>query len=313
MRDTTVTLHRLDHMGLLHFTGTDAQAFLHGQLSCDVANLGDWRGTRGSYCTPRGRVLASFLLWRAGADYFMQLPLALAAPIQKQLSMFILRATVKVTNTSEQHTLFGLAGDEASSVMKRVFGEAPGTAQEVKESDGATLIRLAPDRFEIVSTAESATRVQEALKPHAGEGDSAHWERLEIHAGIPWITPQTQGEFVPQMVNLDLIGGVSFSKGCYPGQEIVARMHYRGQLKQRMFLAHVASDDEVRSGDKLYSAEADEQSVGMVVNAAPSAKGGYDALAVVYASSVEKGDVRWKTLDGPRLEWVPLPYAAGRA
>jgi len=305
----SVALHRLGRMGLIQFSGADAETFLHGQLTCDVAGLADGWSSYGAYCTAQGRVLANFLLWRVGSEYWMQLPRALAAPIHKRLSMYILRAKVKANDASERHTVLGITGDDASSVMAGVFGDAPGTLHEVRQSADATLIRLAPDRFEIVAPAESTTRICEALKAHARETDAAHWDRLEIRAGIPWITPPTQEQFVPQMVNLDLIGAVSLSKGCYPGQEIVARTHYRGQLKQRMFLARLAVDDGVHAGDRLYSAELGDQSSGMIVNAVRSPEGGHDVLAVVYLSSTEKGDVHWKALDGPRLEFGPLPYA----
>lgn len=309
MNDSAVMLHRLDAMGLIQFSGSEAAPFLHGQLTCDVTSLADGRSTYGAYCTPQGRVLANFLLWRAADDYWMQLPRALAGAIQKRLSMYVLRAKVKASDMSDRHAVWGIAGDGASSVLARVFGKAPRTLHEVECSADTTLLRLAPDRFEIVASAEAAARVHEALKSHAPEAEAAHWEDLEIRSGIPWITPSTQEQFVPQMVNLDLMGGVSFSKGCYPGQEIVARTHYRGQLKQRMYLAHLAVEDTVRVGDRLFSAEFGDQSSGMIVNVARSPENGYDVLAVMYLSSAEKGDVRWKALDGPRLEIKQLPYA----
>ncbi len=153
-----------------------------------------------------------------------------------------------------------------------------------------------------------AARIHEALRQHAEEAGPGMWEWLDIRAGIPWITPATQEAFVPQMVNLDLIGGVSFSKGCYPGQEIVARAHYRGQVKQRTCLVHIETESAPEPGDKLYSADMGEQSSGTIVNAAPSPGGGHDALAAIQTSSVEAGDVRWKTPGGARLGFLPLPY-----
>jgi folate-binding protein YgfZ len=131
---------------------------------------------------------------------------------------------------------------------------------------------------------------------------------LEIRAGIPVVTPTTQEAFVPQMVNLDLIGGVSFEKGCYPGQEIVARMHYRGTLKQRMYLAHVAGTDSPQAGDKLYSPAFGAQASGTIVNAARSPEGGHDLLASIQIASAAKGEVHLKSPDGPALQLLPLPY-----
>ena len=303
-----VTLYPLDGMGLLRFAGEDAQSFLQAQLSCDVSVAAGGGSTYGSYCTPQGRMLATFLLWRAESHYFMQLPLSLCAAIRKRLSMYILRARVKAEDASGEYARFGVAGDGAAGAINTVFGGVPAAAHDIVNTSEASVIRLAPDRFEIVSPA-AAGPVQEALRGHAREGTAADWDLLEIRAGVPWITPPTQGEFVPQMVNLDLIGGVSFAKGCYPGQEIVARAHYRGQVKQRMYLTHIATDETVQAGDRLYSADMGGQSTGMIVNAACASPGGCDALAVIQLRSVESAEVRLKSLDGPVLELLPLPYA----
>ena len=202
-----ITLHRLDRTGLIVFAGEEAQSFLQGQLSCDVGALTPNTSTYGSYCTPKGRVLASFLLWRSGQDFFMQLPASLQESIQKRLSMFILRAKVKPADASEAFTCFGVAGNEAAGAIKTVFGDAPTAPLEVKPVHDATLIRLAADRFEIVVPSQKAALVHDALKQHAEEAGPEMWEWLDIRAGIPWITPATQEAYVPQMANLDLIGG----------------------------------------------------------------------------------------------------------
>ena len=135
------------------------------------------------------------------------------------------------------------------------------------------------------------------------------WSTLDIEAGIPVITRETQEEYVPQMVNLDLIGGVSYSKGCYPGQEIVARTHYLGRLKQRMYRVRLA-DENPRTGDPLYSAEfGRDQSSGTILNAAPTSRGAHEALAVIQKSSAATATLHWKALDGPAIEILSLPYA----
>ena len=152
-------------------------------------------------------------------------------------------------------------------------------------------------------------QILESLASEARNADPEWWDWLEIRAGVPVILPETQQEFVPQMVNLDLIGGVSFDKGCYPGQEIVSRMHYRGTLKQRMHLASIATEDRPQPGDKVYSPEFGQQACGAIVNAARSPEGGCDVLAVIQISSVERGDVRWNSLGGPPLKLSPLPYS----
>ena len=298
----------LTQYNLLRFSGDDAQPFLHNQLTCDVAALARDRGTYGAYCTPKGRMLASFLLWRSEQDYFMQLPASLREPIQKQLSRFILRSKVKVADVTSENALIGVGGKDAEPLVQRAAGAAPGSACEIARAGAAAVIRLPGDRFQIVVPRGDASRVLEVLAAGATAVSTASWERLDIRAGIPTVLPATQEAFVPQMVNLDLIGGVSFDKGCYPGQEIVARMHFRGTLKQRMYLARIPGTGQPQPGDKVYSVGFGEQACGTIVNAAPSPEGGFDALAVIQIAGAEKGAVHWQSLQGPALELSPLPY-----
>ena len=299
-------LCNLPDVGLIRFWGDDAQTFLHNQLTCDVAALAPGRSTYGAYCTPKGRVLATCLLWRTPDAFFMQLPAALREPIQKTLSRFILRAKVKIEDVADEWVLLGASGSDAVALAQRATGQAPTEIHQVSLASGMMVIRLPGDRCEILARWDKAAAIVEPGWQNAGP---EYWEWLDIRAGVPVITPATQEEFVPQMVNLDLIGGVSFEKGCYPGQEIVARMHFRGTLKQRMVLAHFQSDEKPAPGDKLYSADFGDQACGAVVNAAPSPDGSHDVLASIQISATEKGDVRWKAPEGPALKLLPLPYS----
>jgi len=286
----------LSHFGLIRFFGAESQSFLHNQLTCDVAALESGKSTYGSYCNPKGRVLATFLLWRTGDEFFMQLPSSLREPIQKQISKYILRAKVKAADASPEWVLMGVAGQGAAALAQRVAG-------------GETVIRLPGERYEIAVTRGKDQAILAALASETEKVSPEHWDWLDIRAGVPVILPATQEAFVPQMLNLDLIGGVSLTKGCYPGQEIVARMHYRGTLKQRMYLANVAGSDSPQPGDKLYSPDFGEQACGTIVNAARSPEGGSDVLAVIQIASAEKGNVHWKSPSGPMLKLMQLPYS----
>lgn len=298
----------LAQSGLIRFSGVEAQAFLHNQLSCDVAALTGNKSTYGSYCTPKGRVLAIFLLWRSGEDFFMQLPSPLREPIQKQLSKYILRSKVKATDAFSDWMLIGVAGRGAAALVQRTVGEVPKAVHEVAPAPEAMVINLPGARYEIVAAREKAPTVLASLASGAEKADPDYWDWLDIRAGVPLVLPATQEAFVPQMVNLDLIGGVSFEKGCYPGQEIVSRMHYRGTLKQRMYLANIAGSDRPQPGEKLYSSDFGEQACGTIVNAARSPEGGCDVLAVIQIASAERGDVHWKSPGGPPLKLLSLPY-----
>lgn len=304
---TETVFCELAQFGLIRFSGAEAQTFLHNQVSCDVAALAPGKSTYGSYCTPKGRVLATFLLWRSGEDFFMQLPSPLREPFQKQLSKYILRSKVKATDASSDWTLLGVAGKDAAALVQRTVGDVPRGVHDVINTRDAMVIRLPGDRYEIVA-ANKSPAIIESLSDGAEKADPDYWNWLDIRAGVAVILAATQEAFVPQMVNLDLIGGVSLTKGCYPGQEIVSRMHYRGTLKQRMYLANIAGSNLPQPGEKLYSSDFGEQACGTIVNAARSPEGACDVLAVIQIASAERGSVRWKAPDGLVLRMLPLPY-----
>lgn len=313
----------LSHFGLIHFSGDDAQSFLQGQLSCDVketnSSAGGASALYGSYCNPKGRMLASFLMWHDSGGYAIQLPSTLRAAIQKRLSMYILRAKVRPADSSDILVRFGIAGDHAEASVQKILGMIPGLPLSVTRGQQGSVIRLAQDRFELVIAPEQAPLIWEHLSKDAMPVGASCWDWLEIRSGIPVITAAIQEQFVPQMVNLEAIGGVSFQKGCYPGQEIVARAQYLGKIKRRMFLANIQLPSvssaisatpvaSITAGDELFSTDMGEQSSGMVVNAAPAPEGGFDVLAVIQTKSVETGKIHWKFLGGPPLEIMPLPY-----
>jgi folate-binding protein YgfZ len=299
----------LSHLGLIQFAGEDAQTFLQGQLSNDVRLLNGSNSQWAGYCTPKGRLLATFLLWQNGGNsYLMQLPASLREGLQKRLTMFVLRSKVKVSDESETWLRLGVAGPGAEAAVRAAMGDAPQAVHALSSGAGGTVLRLPGDCFEILlapaHAQETWTRLAASCKPTGG----GRWEWHLIRAGVPTVLPATQEEFVPQMANFELVGGVSFKKGCYPGQEIVARTQYLGKLKRRMYLAKLAGAAAPAAGDPLYSADMQEQSSGIVVNAQPAPDGGYDLLAVIQTSSAESEAIHWKTLDGPVLQLQPLPY-----
>lgn len=287
----------LSQFGVICFSGEDAQTFLQGQLTCDVNQVNDQLAQVGSYCTPKGRILASFHLWKDHDDYLMQLPLELCASIQKRLSMFVMRAKVKLTDESHSLIRIGLAGSDSVALVETLKND----------SSLVSVRRYSLDRFELITSPEYAPTLWSRLVESAKPVGAACWDWLTIRSGIPTILSATQDQFIPQMLNLDMIGGVSFKKGCYPGQEIVARTQYLGKIKRRMYLANIPATHVVVAGDELFSADMAEQSCGKIVNAAPSPNGGVDVLAVIQVSSVEAQDVFWKQLDGPKLEIIQQP------
>ena len=299
----------LTHLGLLECGGEDAETFLHGQLSNDVKQLTPERSEYAGYCSAKGRMLANFLLWREHRTYYLECARSLLPATQTRLAKFVLRARVKLVDASESRPVLGLAGDAAVAALRELFAELPREAHQVVHDPAiGTLIALPGARFQLVAELESARRLWHKLAAVLTPVGTPCWEWLEIRNGIPLITPATQDQFVPQMANMELIGAVHFQKGCYPGQEIVARTQYLGQLKRRMVLAHVAGDVMPQPGDELFSSALDGQASGMVVNAQAAPDGGYDLLAVIQTAGITRATLRFKSADGPALGIESLPY-----
>ncbi|MBI5007667.1 MAG: folate-binding protein YgfZ [Nitrosomonadales bacterium] len=306
-RDGTV-LCDLSQFGVIRVSGEEAQGFLHNLFSSDVNALTPQHALPSSFNTAKGRALATFLIWRNPNEFFLQLPQSLLAPIQKKLTMYVLRAKVKIANASDDTVCLGLAGGDAAALLLKHFPAVPQEALDAVQHDDISLIRLDANRFLLATSPQQAAALWQKLTTGASPAGSPCWDWLNIRAGIPVILPQTQEAFVPQMVNLELIGAVNFKKGCYPGQEIVARMHYLGKPKRRMYLAHVVTDTAPQAGDELFSMEVEGQACGLVANAAAAPGGGYDVLAVVQIASHDTFPVHLGALTGARLQFQPLPY-----
>jgi tRNA-modifying protein YgfZ len=304
----------LSQFGTLRVSGVDAEPFLQSLLSNDIREVSAKRAQFSSFNSAKGRMLATMLIWRDGEDYLLQLPHSLTEAIRKKLSMFVLRAKVKITDASNEVISLGLSGTSAQEVLREQFGELPQQLLSLTRIELGSVMKIDDTRMQITTTAQHAPSLWEILSHHAQPVGSGCWDWLNIRSGIPTILRQTQEQFVAQMVNFDLIGGVSFKKGCYPGQEIVARMQYLGKLKRRMYLARLGyqarleSSDIPQAGDELFSADMEGQASGMIVNASPAPSGGYDVLATVQINSRESQVVHWKSLGGEALQFMPLPY-----
>ncbi|MFD2367942.1 YgfZ/GcvT domain-containing protein [Pseudoduganella sp. GCM10020061] len=297
----------LTDLGVISVTGEDAATFLHSQLTNDVQHLTPAEARLAGYCSPKGRLMATFLMWRNAESVFLQLPRELQPALQKRLSMFVLRAKAKLSDATPEATI-GFGGARAPAVLESLFGTLPPAPNTKIDHPLGTLIRL-PDGF-------GAPRYMWLAAPGAGEqawpalsqlalGGADSWQLAAIHAGVPQVTARTQEQFVPQMVNLELLGGVNFKKGCYPGQEIVARSQYLGKLKRRTALASIAG--QAQAGDEVFSLVDPGQPCGMVVNAASNGNGGVDALVEMKLGALDD-DVRLGSADGPRVDFLPMPY-----
>jgi folate-binding protein YgfZ len=297
----------LSHYGLIAFAGEEAQTFLHAQITNDLRGLRETAAVFAGYLSPKGRMLANFLVMKKGDDVLMMLPEAVRETVQKRLSMFILRSKVKARDASGEWVRLGLAGPQAAELAGKALGLAlPEGIMGMAHADNAFLLRLGDERFDLFVTPDAASALWQQLAQGARPVGTPAWDWLMVNAGIPAVLPPTQDHFVPQMANMEVLGGVSFNKGCYPGQEIVARSQYLGKVKRRLFLAHV--DQSAQPGDELFAPEPADQTCGLVANVAPAPGGGWDLLAVALAPSVEAGEVHLKARDGALLRFRPLPY-----
>jgi tRNA-modifying protein YgfZ len=303
----------LPQFGVIDANGDDAASFLHNQLTNDIQHL-DVTGARlAGYCSPKGRLLASLLAWKTGETIRLLIAKDVQASVQKRLSMFVLRAKAKLTDDSDKLLVVGFAGEVRGPLAAHFDALPDGVHVKVDDPSG-TLIRL-PDavsrlRYLWVGPKEAVEARLAALDGQLQRVSPAVWDWLDIRAGEPRITQAVSEQFVPQMVNFDVIGGVNFKKGCYPGQEVVARSQYRGTIKRRTALASVAAGlDAARPGVELFHSDDPDQPCGMVVNAAPAPDGGADLLAEIKLAALESGSVHLGAADGPALRFLPLPYA----
>jgi folate-binding protein YgfZ len=290
---------RLTNLGAIRVEGDDAAKFLHGQLTQDFALLGAEEARLCALCSPQGRMLASFIGFKnTPTDIVLVCSADLVAAMVKRLSMFVLRAKVKVTDATAVFSLYGLAGE----CTRTIAGDAPWACQT---GAAGTLINLYPAhgiaRQVLVNSADEAV-------PAGPELSADVWAWSEVCSGVATLTAPVSQLFVPQMLNFESVGGVSFKKGCYPGQEVVARSQFRGTLKRRAFIAH--SEGLIAVGDEAFSVADPEQPVGTVVQASNAPGGGYDAIVSLQLSAVAatESGLHVRDAGGPALKILPMPY-----
>jgi len=301
----------LNDLGLISLTGEEAASFLHNQITNDVEKLGLADVRLAGYCTPKGRLLATFLMWKDAEQIVLQLPRPLQPAIQKRLQMFVLRAKAKLADISEQRVTLSLGGNAAATVLQQWFPQLPAQSYGKTDNEYGTLLRVADSRgaprFQWITSEEQAIAAWPVLTQELTAADAQAWRLSDIYAGVPTITQPTQEQFVPQMINFELIGGVNFKKGCYPGQEIVARSQYLGKLKRRSVLALVAAG-QVAAGTEVFSSADPGQPCGMVVNAEPAGAGNFACLVEIKLAAAESGSIHLGSVDGPALQLQTLPY-----
>jgi len=301
----------LSHLGVIRAVGPDAAHFLHGQLTQDFVLLGTTEARLAALCTAKGRMIASFIGIRPEPDQVLLVcNRDILAATLKRLSMYVLRAKVKLSDATEEVALFGLAGS-ALAANGVDAAAAPGRrlAVPAKASEGAG----EPADASVVSLypADGVPRALWIAPPGAPQPtgdtlDPALWQWSDVRSGIAMLSTPVLDAFVPQMLNYESVGGVNFKKGCYPGQEVVARSQFRGTLKRRAYV--VTADAPVEAGQEVFAAADAEQPVGTVVQAAQAPDGHWAALVSMQIAAMEAGGLRAGSATGPALTVEPLPY-----
>lgn len=310
----------LDDFLVFAASGADALAFLHGQLTQDVTGLPQDAARLAGYCTAKGRLLATLVMWRGAANGSDDAPQLygmvrqdLAQALLKRLSMFVLRAKAKLAATPLHVAGVSASAPEAAT-LEAAAGPLPRAPWQRADLPSGTWI-AAPSadarlRWWWIASDEQLDQAA-ALAGALGLAPAAQWHAADLAAGIPWITAATQDVFIPQTVNLDLIQGVSFTKGCYPGQEVVARSHYRGTVKRRMAFGTItdaAIQAPALAGVDVYDATQPGEPTGRVVDAAGE-QGVVSVLFETTLAALPEGDLRLGAADGPRISAAPLPYS----
>ncbi|WP_277186318.1 folate-binding protein YgfZ [Caballeronia sp. BR00000012568055] len=299
----------LSQFGAIDIKGEDAASFLHNQVTNDVQHLDASIARLAGYCSPKGRLLGSFLMWRTPDAIRLLIAQDVQAAVQKRLSMFVLRAKAKLSDATPEMLAVGFAGD-VRKPLSGIFDALPDGVHVKVDGPHGSLIRV-PDalrrpRFLWVGLKADVEAQLPKLEEKLKRAPAELWDWLDIHAGEARITQATVEQFVPQMVNFDVLGGINFKKGCYPGQEIVARSQYRGTIKRRTALAHGAA---ATPGAELFHSADPGQPCGMVINVAAAPNGGVDCLVEIKLAALDNGAVHVGAADGPALEFLPLPYA----
>jgi folate-binding protein YgfZ len=301
----------LSHRGLIAVRGADAEKYLQGQLTNDIHVVSDTRSQLSAHCSPKGRVLACFRIFRHDNTIYLAVPETLLEPTLERLRKYVLLS--KVTLEAETGLAqMGYASAKGTHHLQELIKPFPEEIDAVTHPDGLTAIRIPGPRprFELIGNAAALKNIWSKLAVHAAPVGAGPWELLDILAGVPDLYPETADTFIPQMLNLDVLGGISFKKGCYTGQEIVARTHYLGKLKRRMYLLHCPVDEPPPPAAAIYdTAHRADESVGAVVAAQAAPQGGIALLAVLQTESAARGELRLGQIDGPACSTQALPYS----
>jgi folate-binding protein YgfZ len=299
----------LEQEALLHITGPDTLKFLQGQTTCDTRKVDPQHALPGAFCTPQGRVVCDFLLCELAPEHFvLRLRRDIRASSATAFGKYIIFSKAKIDATREDWIVVGAWGEDASRALADIFGEMPAGRFSARCADDFVLVQTDElgEQFECFLQQRSSGAYLARMETLMSAGSGPAWQARQITSGIARIEAATVGEFVPQVLNYDLTGYISFKKGCYTGQEVIARLHYRGKSKRRAYPAELPGQVVCTAGADLVDSASGQQ-IGHVINCS-HAQDTTLALVATTAEGLENG-LRLGTIDGPPLTVLDLPYA----
>jgi len=302
----------LSPLALIRVSGDDAQSFLQAQLTNDISDVAPTRSQLNAYCNPKGRMLALFRVFQINEDYLLQTPIALLEDLIQKLKIFVFRAQVEIQPANDELVQIGVSGPRAVESLESFAELSKATVNDSVVGNGLQITRIEGKypRFVLLGPSQAMQAVWDRIREIATPVGYPCWSWLDIQAGVPSVLPGNIEELIPQMVNLDALNGISFTKGCFPGQEIVARLRYLGKLKQRMSLLSTKGEHSPNPGDEVYVETSNGQSkVGRVVNAQVNLDNGYDLLAVLRLDAIENDGLIVGDTPGLPATIKPLPYS----
>ncbi len=306
--NTNVTLYALTHQSVIAIRGEQAQTFLQGQLTCDVASITEISAQFGAHCNPKGRVIFNFLAAGKNDEYLLRCEKSVETIARKSLGKYMVFSKADFVEDECEYICLGLKGDGSQELIDKLFQESPSTSLEAKFNDDTVIVKLADDQFELWVKSDKADNYWEQLSEVCRVDPTESWQVEEIRQGRVTITEQTSEEFVPQALNLTNVGAVSFTKGCYTGQEVVARLQYLGKQKKHTYRAVTDVEAFPKTGDNLYTSNSD-QSIGKIVNVASTKDFTKELLICVTDTAFEDDSIYLDPQKVTKLTLAALPYA----
>jgi len=299
----------LSHLSLVEVTGDDAEDFLNGQFTTNIKQLAKHHLQFSAWCNPKGQVKTTFFIYRHGTGFNILLPAELLESFLKQLQMYIMRAKVNLIDKSDELVRVGVQTNN-KPLLAKLLESAPEQEGDITVQNDVHCLHMFcsknnSQRYIFIGSVEKLTSLWKEFLQHNTPASTIVWKLLDIQAGYPWLSQQTTEKFLPQMLNLDLIEGLDYQKGCYPGQEIIARLHFRGQLKRNLYFATCSFNARPEIGDQLYAND-HEKSIGIVINAQVFEDKHY-LLAIIEKEMIEN-HLSLRKSDGAKINLQKSPY-----